>query len=86
MGKSSKKGKNDKKHVIKDFKKKSRRRSRRNRRNRRNKTNKTNISDLYTYESPVTNLGKSDSTNSNFNGQNNVNVVQGLKDFLAVKK
>ena len=51
---------------------------------RRNKINKKNISDLYTYESPVTN--KSESTNSNYNVQNNVNVVHGLKDFLAVKK
>jgi hypothetical protein len=54
------------------------------RRSRRNKINNKNISDLYTYESAVTN--KSESTNSNFNVQNNVNVVHGLKDFLAVKK
>jgi len=35
------------------------------RRSRRNKINNKNISDLYTYESDVTN--KSESTNSNFN-------------------
>lgn len=65
------------KHLIKKDKK----RKSRSRRYKINKTNKTNISDLYTYESPVTNK-----SNSNYNVQNNVNVVHGLKDFLAIKK
>jgi hypothetical protein len=78
LAKSSRKNRKDKKDK-KDKKNRTRRRS--TRRNKINKTNSSNLSDLYTYESPVTNNGES--TNSNV--KNNVNVVDGLKDFLAVK-
>lgn len=77
LGKTSRKNRNDKKNKKNRKDKKGTTSTR-----KRYKRNKTNISDLYTYESPVTNNG--DSTNSNVN--NNVNVVHGLKDYLAVKK
>jgi hypothetical protein len=76
------------KYLIKDVTKDKKRKTRRRR--KRNRTKSSSLSDLYTYESPVTNnavsLDKGNSTNSNFNVQNNVNVIDGLKDFLAVKK
>ena len=80
-----------KKHLIKDVKKnkKSKRRSgtgsrsRSVSKHRTNKINSSSISDLYTYESLVTN--KSNSNNSDLN-ENNVNVINGLKDYLAIKK
>ena len=71
------KDRKDKKHVKKDKK-------RRTRRYKRNKTITSSLSDLYTYESPVTN--KDNSTINMNDNINNVNVVDGLKDFLAVKK
>ena len=83
--KASRKDKKDKK----DIKKKSVIKLRksvtklRKRRTRRTKPNSNNLSDLYTYESPVTNnAGSLSKSNSNYN----INVVHGLKDFLAVKK
>ncbi len=76
LGKKSRK---NKKHVKKD--KKSRARG--TRRYKKNKTTTSSLSDLYTYESPVTN--KSNSTMNINDNINNVNVVYGLKDYLAVK-
>jgi hypothetical protein len=77
----------DKKHLIKTVKKRKNRKSRKSR-SKRNNNNSSSLSDLYTYESPVTN--KSNSNKSEFtsilNEHNNVNVVHGLKDFLAIKK
>ena len=85
LGKSLKK---NKKHLIKS--KKSRRR--RSKMNRINKNNTYNLTELYTYESPVTNkvvslrdLDKSNSSITTNDNINNVNVVYGLKDFLAIK-
>ena len=80
LGKSLKK---DKKHLIKHVKKDKK--TKRRRRRRTNRINKdSNLSEIYTYESPVTNnavsMGKSNLP------INNVNVVYGLKDFLAIKK
>ena len=77
-----KKSRKNKKDLIKDVKqnKKSRRR-----RNKRNKTKSSSLSDLYTYESPVTN-NTLDKSNSNLDANLNVNVIHGLKDYLAVKK
>jgi hypothetical protein len=72
--------KKSKKHLIKDKKiKKSR--AKRSKRNNVIKSNSSSLSNLYTYESPVTNnvLAKS-------NSKLNVNIVNGLKDYLAVKK
>ena len=87
--KASRKDRKDKKDIKRKSVAKLRKsvaklRRRSTRRKNINKTYTSNLSDLYTYESPVTN--KSNSSNSNYNVQNNVNVVHGLKDFLAVKK
>ena len=80
VGKKSRKNKKD---LIKDVK--QNKKSRRRRRNKRNKTKSSSLSDLYTYESPVTN-NTLDKSNSNLDTNLNVNVIRGLKDYLAVKK
>jgi len=72
--------KKSKKHLIKDKKiKKSR--AKKSKRNNVIKSNSSSLSNLYTYESPVTNnvLAKS-------NSKLNINIVNGLKDYLVVKK
>lgn len=78
LGKASRKDKKDKKRSVAKLRKRS---IAKLRKTRRNKINSSSLSDLYTYESPVTNNAVK--SNSNVN---NVNVVYGLKDYLAVKK
>ena len=77
--------KKSKKHLIKDKKVKNVKKSRakRSKRNHIIKRNSSSLSNLYTYESPLTN--KEGSMNKS-NSILNVNVVNGLKDYLAVKK
>lgn len=76
LGKSLKK---DKRH-----KKIKKSRTKRRNRTKRNNNKSSSLSDLYTYESSVTN--KADSLVKSNSNINNGNIVYGLKDFLAVKK
>lgn len=72
----------NKKHLIKKVKKS---RTKKTKRNNIIKSKTSSISNLYSYESVVTN--KSDSlVKSNSNYIHNVNIINGLKDYLAVKK
>jgi hypothetical protein len=79
-----KKSRKNKKDLIKDVNQ-NKKSSRRRRRNKRNKTKSSNLSNLYTYESPVTNKTL-DKDISKLDTNLNVNVIHGLKDYLAVKK
>lgn len=54
----------------------------RTKRNNIIKRNSSSLSNLYTYESPTNNTHALDKSYSNLN----VNVVNGLKDYLAIKK
>ena len=75
--------KKSKKHLIKDKRVKKSRANRAKRSKRNNiKSNNSSLSNLYTYESPTNNTHALDKSNSNLN----VNVVNGLKDYLAIKK
>lgn len=72
------------KSLKKDKKIKKGRRTKRRNKTKRNNNKSSSLSDLYTYESSVTN--KADSLVKSNSNVNNGTIVYGLKDFLAVKK
>ena len=84
---TNKPSRKDKKHLIKDVKKDKKSRTKRSKKSKKSKKNNiikrnsSSLSDLYTYESPVTNKN-----NSKIGTDLNVNVIYGLKDYLAMKK